>query len=946
VDGLLTARPEGTFQLGRNQYYIESGRIVLGGYPSQPLELDFRARTTVSGVDILLHLHGRADSLTTELSSPDKPNLTRADLASLLVTGRTVENVPELESVSGREREIIGEQLVSYLSGTLMGLVQQGLGEVFPFERITVDPARIAGEVAPEARFTLGMAFTEELSLTYSIGLNNSQSQLWVVDYLLPKKLAVRASQNENVFTGSVGQRFSFDFHRSAEQIERAESRQEITSVEVTGGPPGLEEEMRRQIRARAGERFDYWKAQDDANRLGRIIRREGYLSAVVAVDTEPAGAEAITLRYRVDAGVPISLRWQGDDPGAKIRRDVEDAWDGRLPESFLLSDLTSTVLRQLQRDRYYWARVMTSVEDASDGSREVTFQVTRGPRGERIRIDFDGNQALSDQELRDALPPPTSTELFELLFEKTARLRQTLVMLYTSHGYLDARIGQPQKPTKPEEGLEREFRVDIAVEEGSLSQVAAVDLQGAESIPVSLLREELRLRTGEPFQLQDYVRDRTTLTSLYRQEGFAGVRVGGSLERSEEGVAVAFQVDEGARARVGDIHVVGNQATRDAVILRELTFEKGDPLRLSDLTESQRRLYDLGIFRSADVRVEPGPPDSLDRDVVVDVSETADLDFNYALRYNSDDRFTILTQLGSPNLFGTALHAGLTVEANADKSLVRATFHTPYLSRYALDTDVFISRETEEDEFFSDRAWSLTFQQTRAVSKWLALQWGYTFRHFKTVGRIVTGPFPFEFSVDKSVFTTSVIEDRRDNAIRPGRGRFWNITLQLAPDILGADRKFVKLFGQIFAFVPLGRDVVWASSYRLGVVEPIGEGLLGEDRFKAGGVDSVRGFAQDSLGPVDPITDTALGGQGVAVFNQEIRFPIYRWFRGGVFFDAGNIYPTVEDFNPFDLRYSVGVGFRFNFPFGLLRLDWARVLDRQEGEEASQLWFSFGHAF
>ena len=64
------------------------------------------------------------------------------------------------------------------------------------------------------------------------------------------------------------------------------------------------------------------------------------------------------------------------------------------------------------------------------------------------------------------------------------------------------------------------------------------------------------------------------------------------------------------------------------------------------------------------------------------------------------------------------------------------------------------------------------------------------------------------------------------------------------------------------------------------------------------------------------------------------------------MFFDAGNVYLNASDFNPFDLRYSAGAGIRFIMPFGLLRLDWARALDREPGEKASQYWFSIGHAF
>ena len=149
-----------------------------------------------------------------------------------------------------------------------------------------------------------------------------------------------------------------------------------------------------------------------------------------------------------------------------------------------------------------------------------------------------------------------------------------------------------------------------------------------------------------------------------------------------------------------------------------------------------------------------------------------------------------------------------------------------------------------------------------------------------------------------------------------------------------------------MITFVPLGHNLVWAASYRLGIADAFDQFLPPDDRFTAGGVDSVRGFAQDSLGPEDPITDTAIGGEGIAVFNQELRFPIFRWFHGGAFFDAGNVYLNASDFNPFDLRYSAGAGIRLVLPFGLLRFDWARAFDRRPEEKAYQYWFSFGHAF
>ena len=139
---------------------------------------------------------------------------------------------------------------------------------------------------------------------------------------------------------------------------------------------------------------------------------------------------------------------------------------------------------------------------------------------------------------------------------------------------------------------------------------------------------------------------------------------------------------------------------------------------------------------------------------------------------------------------------------------------------------------------------------------------------------------------------------------------------------------------------------IVWASAYRAGAITSDEEFTLIEDRFLAGGANTVRGFAQDALGPRTPITNQPIGGEAVAIFNQEIRFPIYRQLHGGVFLDTGNVFPRPEDVSFDDLRWSTGFGVRYELPFGVVRLDYGIVLDRMEGESANRLHLIFGQAF
>jgi outer membrane protein insertion porin family len=129
----------------------------------------------------------------------------------------------------------------------------------------------------------------------------------------------------------------------------------------------------------------------------------------------------------------------------------------------------------------------------------------------------------------------------------------------------------------------------------------------------------------------------------------------------------------------------------------------------------------------------------------------------------------------------------------------------------------------------------------------------------------------------------------------------------------------------------------------RVGAANSFGQRLDVNDGFRAGGPNSVRGFEQDSLGPVDIV---AKGGGGLVVFNQEIRFPLWWRLRGVGFYDAGNAFETASDMRLSELRQSVGAGLRFELPFGLIRLDWAAVVNPRPGEKPWRLLFSLGDAF
>ncbi len=704
-----------------------------------------------------------------------------------------------------------------------------------------------------------------------------------------------------------------------------------------------MESQLAEQLRLRTGREYDYWKSREDVERLSHSLHEAGYLDAVVDVRTSSEDEGNIDVTFRINPGNPLRIRWEGEDLGSKIRRSIEQRWDGRFPEDFQLRDLAARTERLLQVDRYYTAEVTPSLGQTPDGTREVTFDVFKGDRGRRVSILFEGNQALTDRQLRRALPSPSSSEFFDLIYGDAQRLREDLRLAYASHGYLQSLIGIPIVGYRTDLG---ELQVTVPITEGSRTNVAEIEITGVHSLDRDLLVREIKTKEGSPFRLDDVIADRSAIASTYRRAGFPESETRLRVEFQKEELHVLFEVDEGHRVTVGKVRVRGNHGVGERLILRQAAFREGEPLELTDLTETQRRLYELGVFRSADVRAEPSPENPLERDVVIEVNETADFDLGYGLRYSTEDQFELTGTLAFPHVFGSAGTLGLSAVANAHRKTARGTFSNPYFFKFRLPTDLFFGWENEDEETFRDRDWTFTFQQTKALAERLDLQWSYTFKHTHFVGFLGESPFPFDFTTLQSILTTSVIEDKRDNVVEPTRGRFGIVTFQFAPEALRSDIKFVKLFGQLSTFFTLSRNLVWAASYRLGIADAFSQVLLEDERFQAGGATTVRGFEQDALGPVAPETGTILGGEGLVVFNQELRFPLFRPLHGVVFYDAGNVFLNASDFRLFDLRHSAGAGLRVSLPFGLLRFDWAWVLDRQPGEKAHRFWFNLNHAF
>jgi outer membrane protein insertion porin family len=245
--------------------------------------------------------------------------------------------------------------------------------------------------------------------------------------------------------------------------------------------------------------------------------------------------------------------------------------------------------------------------------------------------------------------------------------------------------------------------------------------------------------------------------------------------------------------------------------------------------------------------------------------------------------------------------------------------------------------------------------QQERQLSHSYVWSYGYRFERARKFA--VTADGAQDETVTVSPLTTTFLREGRDDILDASTGSFTSHAFSYSPSWLGASTSYVRYYGQYFRYIPLAPPTrkrftneilrprfVYAVGARLGLAwSPTS--VPDTERFHAGGSTTLRGFEQNSVGPIDE-DGIPSGGQALLVINNEIRAPLVGIVDGVAFLDIGAVSGRVRDLSFRDLRKTAGVGLRVRTPWFLIRGDYGIVLDRRPGERRGRFYFSIGQAF
>ncbi len=563
--------------------------------------------------------------------------------------------------------------------------------------------------------------------------------------------------------------------------------------------------------------------------------------------------------------------------------------------------------------------------------------------------VTFQGNQAFTDSRLRRVMLTRPSRFLSPSYYHPDIFQDdlKNLNLFYQQNGYLEIQILDTQVNI---DSTQQEAQVHINLSEGDLTQVERVAVFGNSVFSDSLLLQRIKIKPGDPFSQKTIQNITLSLLTLYANNGYLEAEVKPDIRINSEThqALIDFTIEEKTQFTISGIRLEGAKKTRPKVINRELLFRLGEVVRYSRLLESQRRLYLTGLFQSVFIRPQPSlKGDSTQKDILIEIQESEPFEFNVAVGYGSIEKARGRIEVFNTNLLGTARKAGLAARISFVSRGIEASFTEPWTLGFRWRTDVNLLLEYLEEPGYDLKRTGGRLVVGRNFGKRSIASLIYRYEDVK-LSRIKVRTIPEELKTNLRTLTLSLIYDTRDNLFNSTHGVYLEWSNELAGSFLRGTNSFVRSQGTLKYFYPWKRSTIIGSALEIGWMDFFGASrdIPLNERFYAGGPNSLRGFGYQLVGPLD--TDRIpLGGRLKLIWNLiEIRQALYKIIGAVLFADIGNVWSRPEDLHFGDIRTCLGFGIRANTPIGIVRVDYGINLRPRKGEPEGQLIFNMGQTF
>lgn len=620
-----------------------------------------------------------------------------------------------------------------------------------------------------------------------------------------------------------------------------------------------------------------------------------------------------------------------------------------------------SELKKYYEEEGYYETEILVDPEVVGENQVDLKIKITEGERRKIRVVEFQGNNQVDSSEL-SSLVDTSRYKWWSSWITGSGVVKQESLdndireinKYYLNNGFVNVKVAQPDIVQ-----IDNGIKVVFKIEEGEVHEFGRISARGdLKDNSINATLDGIKIKQGEKFNLEQLKKDTFTVAEKFTDVGyaFANVEPATQVNKEEKTVDIVFVVDKGKPVKVNRINISGNKKTKDNVIRRSLQISEQEVFSSSKVKRSQELLQRLGYFE--EVSIVPEPSENKDEvDLGVNVKEGNTGSFSLGAGISSGDGFIFSSRISENNLFGTGNSLSLDLNTGTERQNYVLSFNNPrvYDTRMSLGVDL-LSVKRKFDKFDRNQTggsvtvgFPLLFLGEDLADD-IRLSFTYELLQIDIANVDADAPTLVQNNKGSSVsssITPQLIRNTIDNPLDPSKGSKQQLSLELAG--LGGEEKFwLSQFANTY-YVPIWKssfgNFVFSQRTRVGY----GESYNSDDfplfkRFFPGGINSVRGFASRELGPKD-VEGNEYGGNKQLVANFELIYPLVNsaGLSGVFFYDAGNAFDDNESIDISGLRHAIGWGIRWRSPIAPIRLEFGYPLDKQEGDDAYQVNFSFG---
>ena len=639
-----------------------------------------------------------------------------------------------------------------------------------------------------------------------------------------------------------------------------------------------------------------------------------------------------------------------------------------------------------LQSQGYYDADVEFRVQAPKNDLETIEYVISKGQRYRLVHLAINGNKYFDEDTLRERMfIAPKAFNLRRGRYSDAFRRRDegSISDLYKANGFRDVKVEITED--RDYKGKAGDVSAMVNITEGPQWLVQSLTINGVSPTFRNQVLANVTSVQGQPFSEVTLAADRDSILTWYYTNGYPNANFKAEWKNaSATKVDVVYTITEGNREYLRGVLLHGLHTTRMGTVNRRISLKAGDPLSPVEVSDIQRKLYDLGVFARVDTAIENPDGDTTHKYVLYDLEEAN----RYSVSVGLGAQVARFGQPSSQSLGSPAGTTGFSPEASLSVSRLNflgvghtVTLHGVYSTieksgSLSYQQPKFLGADTRTVTYsvvwdneldvrtFASKREEASVQLSQKLSKATTALFRYAYRKVSVNNVVIpTLLIPQLLQpVKLSMVSSNLVRDTRDNASNPHRGSLNSIDIRLAAKFFGSQRSFGAALVRNATYYALTKNLILARQTEFGVIEPFAapaglseaQSVPLPERFFAGGADSLRAFAFNEAGPRDTgaavvpggpssvATGFPLGGNALFINNIELRFPLIGDnIQGVLFHDMGNVFSSLSDIsfrykqrNLQDFNYAVhavGFGLRYKTPVGPVRADIAYSLNSPE---------------